>query len=641
MFKPAPPSAGSRPGTKRTAVPGWLQRSVALAGVLVLAKAVIVLLRWGDGSRGLLTSPLAVPALLIEDLEAVVVWAGLDALLGRLARRRELRGAKLRWAAYGAICVYAASNVPVARMFATPLTFPILMATDVALLDSLRIYVTWGNVLGIAAVVLTALVLPQWPRATRRLRWPPTPRAQLLLLSGGLLLWLLGWMGQSRLPLRGLHRNVVFALVRSTLLQRGAHGTSDAIEIPPLPPADVNPQQTEPTRRDDLAALAGAAAGRDVLWVVMESTAARYLKPFGAAEDPTPNLTALAQGSVAFDAIYAAYPESIKGLFSLLCSANPAAHTTAARYTQDKLPCPALAQRFAAAGYKTAMFHSGWFLYLGMDGVVRDRGFAVTRDAGTIGGTYATSFGVDEATTVQRVLAFLDSLRPDERAFVMYLPIAGHHPYRSPGPAARPRPFGERTELDAYRNDLYLGDAALGTLIAGLAERGRLAKMALVFSGDHGEAFRQHEGNFGHTLYLYEENLRVPLLLLLPGVTDRAGAPRRIAAPGSVIDIAPTLLELAGLPVPQAYQGRSLLHPPAAEAVPRFLTDHAVYQVGLRQGRWKFIHEPESGRSQLFDLLRDPEEQRDVAAMQPQRVARYREHLRAWAARQRILVTAP
>ncbi|HRI52850.1 MAG TPA: sulfatase-like hydrolase/transferase, partial [Pseudomonadota bacterium] len=383
-----------------------------------------------------------------------------------------------------------------------------------------------------------------------------------------------------------------------------------------------------------------AAAGRDVLWVVMESTAARYLRPFGAAEDPTPNLTALAAGSIAFESIYAAYPESIKGLFSLLCSQSPAAHTTAARYTQDRLPCPAIAQRFAAAGYKTAMFHSGWFVYLGMDGVIRDRGFAVKKDAGAIGGTYATSFGVDEASTVKQVLGYFDGLRPSERAFVMYLPIAGHHPYRSPGPATRPRPFGEQTELDCYRNDLYLGDAALGALIEGLRARGRLARTALVFSGDHGEAFRQHEGNFGHTLYLYDENLRVPLLIVLPGLTDQPGfaLPRRVAQPGSVLDIAPTLLHLTGLPIPPKYQGRSLLRPAAADEVPRFLTDHAVYQVGLRQGRWKFIDEPESGRAQLFDLQADPDELQDVAAAQPQRVARYREHLRAFFTRQRLLV---
>ena len=608
-----------------------MRRSVALLGVLLLAKAVILFLRALDGNKGVLGSPLAVPALLAADLGAALGWAGLDALSQRWRRGR---GEKLGWALYFAVAVYAASNVPVTRMFATPLTFPILAATDVALWDSLRIYVTPGNVLGVAGVLLGALLLPGWLRRLR-LRWPPTPRTWAMLLSCALLLELLGWAGRRRLPLRGLHRNVVFALLRTTLLQRGERGDLDGLTVPPLPAAEPGAPAGA-----DLTALAGAAAGRDVLWVVMESTAARYLRPFGAAEDPTPNLTALAAGSIAFDSIYAAYPESIKGLFSLLCAQSPAAHTTAARYTQDKLPCPAIAQRFAAAGYTTAMFHSGWFVYLGMEGVIRDRGFAVKKDAGVIGGTYATSFGVDEAATVQQVLGFFDSLRPGERAFVMYLPIAGHHPYQSPGPVSRPRPFGEQTELAHYRNDLYLGDAALGTLVEGLRARGRLARTALVFSGDHGEAFHQHEGNFGHTLYLYDENLRVPLLLLLPGVTDQPGfaLPRRVAQPGSVLDIAPTLLHLTGLPIPPEYQGRSLLRPAAADEVPRFLTDHAVYQVGLRHGRWKFIDEPESGRAQLFDLQGDPDELQDVAAAQPQRVARYRDHLRAFFTRQRLLV---
>ena len=291
-------------------VPGWLRRSVAVAGVLLLAKVVIVLLRAHDGSRGLLTSPLALFALPVEDLEAALLWAGLDALLSLAARRLSFRGEKLRWLAYAAVAIYAASNVPVTRMFATPLTFPILMATDAALLDSLRIYVTAGNVLGIAVVLLGALLLPWWPRLSGAPLWPLSARARLLILSAGLGLWFLGWLGNSRLPLRGLHRNVVFALVRTTLLQRGEQGAAETIEIPPLPAVEAA-DDAQKTADADLRSLAGRAAGRDVLWVVMESTAARYLKPFGAAEDPTPNLTRLAQDSIAFDAIYAAYPDSI------------------------------------------------------------------------------------------------------------------------------------------------------------------------------------------------------------------------------------------------------------------------------------------------------------------------------------------
>src|SRR5204862_8253498 len=126
-------------------------------------------------------------------------------------------------------------------------------------------------------------------------------------------------------------------------------------------------------------------------------------------------------------------------------------------------------------------------------------------DAGSVGGRYRTSFGVDEAATVARLLAFIDGLPPGTPFFAMYLPIAGHHPYEAPGPRERPRPFGEGSDLSRYQNDLILGDRALGELLDGLARRGRGDATLIAVAGDHGEAFYQHEGNFAHTLYLYEE----------------------------------------------------------------------------------------------------------------------------------------
>ena len=284
----------------------------------------------------------------------------------------------------------------------------------------------------------------------------------------------------------------------------------------------------------------------------------------------------------------------------------------------------------------------------------------VLADAGTIGGAYATSFGVDEQTTVQRLLRFIDAERGEMQAgagpgrsrpfFAMYLPIAGHHPYSAPGPEDRPRPFSGRSERDLYLNDLAFGDQALAALRAALRQRGLDDQILWIVSGDHGEAFQQHPGNFAHTLYLYDENVRVPLILSGlwsgpgsgPGSRPfadpaaKAGAPRTAPQVASLIDVAPTLMALLGLPAPASWQGRSLLQPPAAgEPVARFLTDHGLLQLGLRHGPWKFIDEVETGRGRLFDLRSDPGEQHDLAAAQPERARAYREHLRAWADAQR------
>ncbi len=606
--------------------------SLSLLAVFAVCKLVVVLLRLADGNRTIVHLP-GLFALLGDDALAVLLWLPLDAFLLRVLPQRLLA---LRWLLFALAAIYVASNVPVMRMFGTPLTYPILHAADVALADSLKVYVTGGNVFGVALVLGVAILFPVlshrfWPRISRK-----TAAATIVLLC---FLWGTGVALRGEVSPFGLTRNPLLAIAHTTLLQRSASGEASAIVVPPLPPlAPIPAEKGAPSLRS----LDGIAKDRDVLWIVLESTAAQYLRPYGAAVDPMPTLTTLAQQSLVVDSIYAAYPESIKGLFAALCSMNPAAHTTAARYTETRLPCPGLAEQFRTAGYRTAMFHSGWFVYLGMKGIVEDRGFSILEDAGNIGGQYATSFGVDESSTVKRVLQFFDSLPKSERGFVMYLPITGHHPYHSPGPRDRPHLFPEGSDLDAYRNDLFLGDLALAELLRGLSLRGRMSNLLLLISGDHGEAFLQHEGNFGHTLHLYDENLRVPLFIHIPGLTDQRGSALalKVDLPGSIMDIAPTILGLSGLPIPHQYQGRSLLLPRTSDQAARFLTDHAVEELGLRHGPWKFILEPGSLRAQLYDLHQDPEEKRNLADQHRDRVAQYQAHLLAWFYRQRLLVTA-
>src|SRR5207247_10481604 len=91
----------------------------------------------------------------------------------------------------------------------------------------------------------------------------------------------------------------------------------------------------------------------------------------------------------------------------------------------------AVAERVAAEGYRTALFHSGRFHYLGMDEVVRQRGFQILADAGDIGGNHESSFGVDDGATVQQMFNWIDSIQRGESFFITYLPVAGHHPYHT------------------------------------------------------------------------------------------------------------------------------------------------------------------------------------------------------------------
>jgi membrane-anchored protein YejM (alkaline phosphatase superfamily) len=105
-----------------------------------------------------------------------------------------------------------------------------------------------------------------------------------------------------------------------------------------------------------------------------------------------------------------------------------------------------------------------------------------------------------------------------------------------------------------YRGELQRVDAALGTLMAALTEEGSLDEAIVVLVGVHGEEFFEH-GGAGHGHNLHEESLRVPLAIRAPALL----APGRVGVPVDLLDLAPTLVDLLGLPFPGAWQGESLV----------------------------------------------------------------------------------
>src|SRR5262249_33922142 len=146
---------------------------------------------------------------------------------------------------------------------------------------------------------------------------------------------------------------------------------------------------------------------------------------------------------------------------------------------------------------------------------LHNRGFDTLEDAGHIGGNHESSFGIDEESTLCRMLAWIDARPRGQRFYISYLPIAGHHPYDTPTVG----PFPEGQIIGRYRNALNYMDKILGELVQGLRDRDLLRHTLIVVLGDHGEAFAQHPGNIGHSFFLFEENVHVPYVIALPGIT--------------------------------------------------------------------------------------------------------------------------
>ena len=567
-------------------------------GVLVLARLL-------SGTADISSSDglWMLPAILTHDVLVTLVFWAID--------RATFRSRWL-WIAYAIAVALIAINVPVIRAVGTSLTVPMVRAARGPILDSIRAYVTWSNLVAIILVVVAAVWLPSLLRMT-------SLRVRRGALVCGVVLLALASFALTRVSTVGRERNVITAL-GSTLWPRvgsdGSAGTSDWRASP----FEARNAAAAPDYR-------GAAKGFNILLIVLESTAAQYLKPYGAVDDPMPTVSALADRSLVIDGTYSPYPESIRAFFSLGCAQSPAFDTSAEQLAASA--CVSLPVQLSKAGYRTALYHSGRFAYLGMTEMMALLKFEHSVDAGGISGRVESSFGVDEPSTVTRMLEWID--QDDTRPFFLtYLPTAGHHPYASSGAG----PFMQTDDLSAFKNAIYEGDQAISTLLTGLRTRGLDSRTVVVVTADHGEAFGQHQGNYAHSFFIYDENVRVPLMFHVPGREAR-----RLNRVSGLIDVAPTLMDVVGAPALAGVEGVSLLGGP--ERMTLFFTDYAVGWLGLRDGCLKYTFEVEARRSQLYNVCEDPAERTNVADRYVERVTVYRERVEKWAASRRAAVLAP
>jgi len=593
---------------------------VCLLAVLLAAHAAM--LAGSDLPRSLWT----LPAFVWQDV--------LTALVFYLAVAR-IRRAVAAWTIYAALVAYVALNVPVTRVLSTPLTWTMLRAAGGPLKDAVLHYASAANLVALLiplalGVLLPACVVTQRARRARSYlglgfldagfdslsnRYSVPSVASELILATACAIVVLGCYASSRIDTRGLDRNAFGALVATAIPRVSAAAAAET---------DWRLSPFEARRSADLSSVGGTMRGRNVVLVILESTGARHLGLYGASPDPMPRLSELARQAVVFERAYSVYPESIKGLFATLCSRYPAFDTAPEVYAD--VPCASIAATLRGAGYRTALFHSGRFMYLGMSSVIARRGFDALEDAGAIGGHVESSFGVDDASTVRRALHWIDSGDRASPFFVTYMPTSGHSPYATTSPG----PFEPATDFWRYMNALHESDAALGALVDGLRERHLDDKTLFVVLGDHGEAFGEHPGNFAHTFFINDENVRIPYLIAAPGAFRRQTRVDRVA---SVIDTAPTILDLLGIPPDPGHQGASLL--PPADRMALFYTDYSIGWLGLADGCWKYLYEIDSRRSRLYDVCADPAEATDRSPEQPARTANYRARVTAWAAAQK------
>jgi len=174
-----------------------------------------------------------------------------------------------------------------------------------------------------------------------------------------------------------------------------------------------------------------------------------------------------------------------------------------------------------------------------------------------------------------------------------------------------------------YDEEIRHTDGGVGRLLQVLRESGRFEDTWIVVLSDHGEEFMEH-GNIGHTITLFEELVKVPLVIRPPG--HSAGS-RSLDAPVSLVSLTPTLLDGLEIDSGLDFQGQSLLPLMAAggegEDVIYCETDQLVNKRGAIVGRYKIVRDENTGGLELYDIIADPTEQFDRSELDPELTARF------------------
>jgi arylsulfatase A-like enzyme len=393
---------------------------------------------------------------------------------------------------------------------------------------------------------------------------------------------------------------------------------------------------------------------RGIVVVSIDTLRADHLGCYGYERDTSPFLDELAARGVLFRQAVTSSPWTLPAHASLLSGLYPSSHRAVDGTAAIAPGIRMAAEIFRDAGYRTGGFVASWFVSrrYGFDrGFERFEDFEQTGEKNVKEKILAWQV-VDEASAWLRE----NGGEPFFLFVHLYDPHWNFNPppehaapfdsgYRGPRPKYRkyhyylehPLPPDLLAhEISLYDGEIHYTDAELRRLHGVLEEIGVADDVLILVTADHGEEFFEH-GSWGHAHTLYDELMRVPLIVTGPGLA--AGARRS----GQVrhVDVLPTLLEAAGLAVPERLHGRSfgpLLREAAGESGagedrgrPAFMESSrfASNLIGVRRPDRKVIADLNENRTLLFDLVADPGEQIDRAAGEPERLAAAREELDA------------
>jgi arylsulfatase A-like enzyme len=571
---------------------------LCLAVLALTAAQVIVAfaMRWLLWSR----PPLAIiRAFMVHDLAVIAGFAAAGLALALLAHR--WRAARvlvmgLAWSLGVLHCGLLAANYLAVTWLRAPLTWAWIETADLGRSATpwlmARSVVTPGALAGfVAALLLPAVLLLIARRLPARLR-AAAPWGLALAAAGCTLLAATGnparpdqWRDAVTSPAAELWVSLQRNEFRQLMEQEGDGMTRD-YALRPAAPAP---------------APSAAPPRRDILVVLFESVGARAVRD---NLDRLPTIARLAREGTTFRNATVPVSTSTRSLFALMFSRYPRLSYTAEPHAVESGYPELFLRTLRRGGYATMFVKGGDFAFESQDIMLEGNDPGPMQDYSTL----PCDHRVDRSTARSQNQVWLSdrcTYAAIERWFAaakapragIVLPVSTHFPYDyEKGGAARP---GSR---EAYVDALVQSDRLLGEMLNRLAKRG--IRPLVVILGDHGEAFGEH-GVVMHGQSMFEEETAIPLILAGPGI-PAGKVDDRLA---SMLDIAPTLTEYAGLPRPCGWQGLSLLGAERRGRAYAMAFKRRAY-AGYREGNAKFVFDMRDQTIVRYDLAADPDERR-------------------------------
>ncbi|MCS6899279.1 MAG: sulfatase, partial [Myxococcales bacterium] len=275
--------------------------------------------------------------------------------------------------------------------------------------------------------------------------------------------------------------------------------------------------------------------GHDLLLLTVDALRADHLGAYGYPRKITPYLDRLAAEGTTFRYAYTATPHTSYAVSSLMTG----------KYMRPLMlqgvgdDPDTLARLLRGYGYRTAAFYPPAVFFVDAERfeALRDRGLDFE---------YRKVEFASALRRVEQVEAYLKRLKPDRRSFLWVHLFEPHEPYeRHPD-----YNLGDR-DIDRYDSEIAAVDAGVRLLVERV--RAYRPNTIVLFSSDHGEEFGEHGGRY-HGTTVYEEQVRVPLMIHAPGLIPA----RQIEAPVQTIDLLPTILAALRIPRPARVRGRDL-----------------------------------------------------------------------------------